>query len=212
MSLASVVVLLQTALSLLVLVNSNPSLPQSMRDNAQQVAQQAIAQATDALNQKGTIAQVAAGSTKATDLVSIVKEWRKSAAYVECYWTHPTSSQWYQKESGSGLLAMPRATSLPAMRLRSPSRMTRARGLVRSRSASSTRSVRVSCTTVITTDSVANARRMSAVKPVLCQLEFNQPSNPRSRSGSSSNSCCNASHIGSQPHPRRDRGAGQVDI
>ena len=46
MSLASVVVLLQTALSLLVLVNSNPSLPQSMRDNAQQVAQQAIAQAT----------------------------------------------------------------------------------------------------------------------------------------------------------------------
>ena len=35
------------------------------------------------------------------------------------------------------------------MRLRSPSRITSARGLVRSRSASSTRSVRVSCTTVI---------------------------------------------------------------
>ena len=49
MSLASVVVLLQTALSLLVLVNSNPSLPQSMRDNAQQVAQQAITQATTAI-------------------------------------------------------------------------------------------------------------------------------------------------------------------
>ena len=43
MSLASIVLMLQTALSLLVLVNSNPSLPQSMRDNAQQVAQQAIA-------------------------------------------------------------------------------------------------------------------------------------------------------------------------
>ena len=35
------------------------------------------------------------------------------------------------------------------MRRRSPSRITSARGLVRSRSASSTRSVRVSCTTVI---------------------------------------------------------------
>ena len=47
----------------------------------------------------------------------------------------------------------PRTTSRPAMRLRSPSRMTSARGLVRSRSASSTRSVRLSCTTVITIDS-----------------------------------------------------------
>ena len=54
MSLASIVLMLQTALSLLVLVNSNPSLPQSMRDNAQQVAQQAIAQATDALKQNAT--------------------------------------------------------------------------------------------------------------------------------------------------------------
>jgi hypothetical protein len=49
MSLASAVVLLQTALSLLTLVNANPSLPQSMRDDAQQVAQQAIAQATTAI-------------------------------------------------------------------------------------------------------------------------------------------------------------------
>jgi|SRR5208337_495515 len=49
MSLASAVVLLQTALSLLTLVNANPSLPQSMRDNAQQVAQQAIAQANAAI-------------------------------------------------------------------------------------------------------------------------------------------------------------------
>ena len=49
MSLASIVLMLQTALSLLVLVNSNPSLPQSMRDNAQQVAQQAITQATAAI-------------------------------------------------------------------------------------------------------------------------------------------------------------------
>jgi hypothetical protein len=48
MSLASAVVLLQTALSLLTLVNSNPTLPQSMRDNAQQVAQQVIAQVTQA--------------------------------------------------------------------------------------------------------------------------------------------------------------------
>jgi hypothetical protein len=46
MSLASAVVLLQTALSLLTLVNSNPSLPQLMRDNATAVAQQGIAQVT----------------------------------------------------------------------------------------------------------------------------------------------------------------------
>ena len=40
------VVLLQTALSLLTLVNSNPSLPQSMRDNATAVAQHAISEAS----------------------------------------------------------------------------------------------------------------------------------------------------------------------
>src|SRR3989344_2553777 len=48
-SLASVVLLLQTALSLLALVQSNPSLPQSVRDNAVQVAQNAISQATTKL-------------------------------------------------------------------------------------------------------------------------------------------------------------------
>ena len=49
MSLASAVVLLQTALSLLTLVNSNLTLPQSMRDNATAVAQQAISEAHAAL-------------------------------------------------------------------------------------------------------------------------------------------------------------------
>jgi hypothetical protein len=59
MSLASAVVLLQTALSLLTLVNSNPSLPQAMRDNAQQVAQQATSEAHAALASKATSADVA---------------------------------------------------------------------------------------------------------------------------------------------------------
>ena len=59
MSLASAVVLLQTALSLLTLVNSNPSLPQSMRDNATAVAQQAISEAHAALGSKPTSADVA---------------------------------------------------------------------------------------------------------------------------------------------------------
>lgn len=45
MSLASLVLLLHTALSLLILVNNNPSLPQATRDYAQQVAQKAIMQA-----------------------------------------------------------------------------------------------------------------------------------------------------------------------
>ena len=59
MSLASAVVLLQTALSLLTLVNSNPSLPQSMRDNATAVAQQAITEAHAALAPMPTSADVA---------------------------------------------------------------------------------------------------------------------------------------------------------
>ena len=74
MSLASAVVLLQTALSLLTLVNSNPSLPQSMRDNATAVAQQAISEAHAALASQATPADegitqttvlLAASSTKA---------------------------------------------------------------------------------------------------------------------------------------------------
>ena len=60
MSLASAVVLLQTALSLLTLVNSNPSLPQSMRDNAIAVAQHAISEAHAALALKATPAVQAA--------------------------------------------------------------------------------------------------------------------------------------------------------
>jgi hypothetical protein len=59
MSLASAVVLLQTALSLLTLVNSNPSLPQSMRDNATAVAQHAISEAHATLASKSTSADVA---------------------------------------------------------------------------------------------------------------------------------------------------------
>jgi len=87
MSLASAVVLLQTALSLLTLVNSNPSLPQSMRDNATAVAQQAISEAHAALASKATsadvaeddivssadeaIAQAAAAKTPSTQTVSL---------------------------------------------------------------------------------------------------------------------------------------------
>src|SRR6516164_1929058 len=65
MSLASAVVLLQTALSLLALVNSNPSLPQSMRDNATAVAQQAISEAHAALASKA-ISDVAQGNIATT--------------------------------------------------------------------------------------------------------------------------------------------------
>ena len=43
---------------------------------------------------------------KQKDLPSIIKEWRKSTAYVECYWDYANTSRWFQKESGSGLLAM----------------------------------------------------------------------------------------------------------
>ena len=63
MSLASAVVLLQTALTLLTLVNLNPSLPQSMRDNATVVAQHAISEAHAALASTATSADVAQGNT-----------------------------------------------------------------------------------------------------------------------------------------------------
>ena len=66
MSLASAVVLLQTALSLLTLVNSNPSLPQSMRDNATAVAQHAISEAHAALASTATSADVAQGNIPRT--------------------------------------------------------------------------------------------------------------------------------------------------
>ncbi len=66
MSLASAVVLLQTALSLLTLVNANPSLPQSMRDNATAVAQQAISEAHAALASEATSAEVAQGNIAKT--------------------------------------------------------------------------------------------------------------------------------------------------
>ena len=62
MSLASAVVLLQTALSLLTLVNSNTSFPQSMRDNATAVAQHAISETYAALASKATSADVAQGN------------------------------------------------------------------------------------------------------------------------------------------------------
>jgi PKD repeat protein len=49
MSLAAIVALLQAALMLLTIVSSHPELPQSVRENASMVAQQAITQATAAL-------------------------------------------------------------------------------------------------------------------------------------------------------------------
>jgi hypothetical protein len=94
MSLASAVILLQTALSLLTLVNSNPSLPQSMRDNATAVAQQAISEAHAALASKAistdgaqaTIpppAQAAAAKTPSTQTVLLAPSPTKTgSAYV----------------------------------------------------------------------------------------------------------------------------------
>src|SRR5208337_2845100 len=94
MSLASAVVLLQTALSLLALVNSNTSLPQSMRDNATAVAQHAISEAHAALASKATstdvaqgtipsLAQAAPAKTPSTQTVSLAPSSTKAGpAYV----------------------------------------------------------------------------------------------------------------------------------
>jgi hypothetical protein len=72
MSLASAVVLLQTALSLLTLVNANPSLPQSMRDNATAVAQQAISEAHAALASPATSADGTQGTIANTPSIQTV--------------------------------------------------------------------------------------------------------------------------------------------
>jgi hypothetical protein len=66
MSLASAVVLLQAALSLLTLVNANPSLPQSMRDNATAVAQKAISEAHAVLASQTASADVAQSTVAKT--------------------------------------------------------------------------------------------------------------------------------------------------
>jgi hypothetical protein len=65
-------VLLQTALSLLTLVNANPSLPQSIRDNATAVAQHAISEAHAALASKAIsyVAQGTIATTPSTQTVS----------------------------------------------------------------------------------------------------------------------------------------------
>jgi len=39
-------------------------------------------------------------------LTEIIKEWRNSTAYVECYWINPNTGLAYYKQSGSGLLLM----------------------------------------------------------------------------------------------------------
>lgn len=55
MTTASILALLQMALTLLAVVQSTPNLPQPMRDYAVQVAQQAIAQATQAIGQTAAV-------------------------------------------------------------------------------------------------------------------------------------------------------------
>jgi hypothetical protein len=45
-------------------------------------------------------------SPASKSLTKIIQEWRKSTAYVECYWTNPNTGLAYYKQSGSGLLVM----------------------------------------------------------------------------------------------------------
>ena len=62
------------------------------------------------------------------------------------------------------IIISPRTTSRPAMCTRKPSRMTKARGLAKLRSASNTFSLRDSCTMVIATDKHANTNKNRASK------------------------------------------------
>jgi hypothetical protein len=82
MSLASAVVLLQTALSLLTLVNANPALPQAMRDNATAVAQQAINEAHAALAANGTLVPATAANTPSTQLMAAAPSAKAGPVYV----------------------------------------------------------------------------------------------------------------------------------
>jgi hypothetical protein len=61
-----IVGLLQSALSLLGFVQQHPELPQSSRDQVQQIAQQAIKQATNALNNANTQSTATGQSSKNT--------------------------------------------------------------------------------------------------------------------------------------------------
>lgn len=57
-------------------------------------------------NSSGSSSQKSGAVSKQKSLTEIAQEWRKSTAYVECYWQYKNTSTWYLKESGSGLLVM----------------------------------------------------------------------------------------------------------
>ncbi len=66
------------------------------------------AETTQKLNTNTQIAKV-------KSLADIVAQWRKSVAYVECYWVNPNTYQVYLKQSGSGLLVMMGANEVPTI-------------------------------------------------------------------------------------------------
>ena len=107
MSLTSAVVLLQTALSLLTLVNSNPSLPQSMRDNATAVAQHAISEAHATLASKATSTDVAED-----DIASPADEVIAQAAFAKTPSTQTVSLAPSSTKAGPAYL-YPNATLTP---------------------------------------------------------------------------------------------------
>jgi hypothetical protein len=120
MSLASVVALLHAALMLLTLAQSSPNLPQSLRDQAVQTAQQAISQATVAIsngsagtaqaNSQTTVpsAQAASSMTPACS-VSASPNPASSGQTVTLNWTsqNAVSAQWVSDTSGKDNVAVP---------------------------------------------------------------------------------------------------------
>ncbi len=83
------------------LLNKNQNPSQSEIDALKTEVENLKNSKTTTNNTKPSVSQATSKS-----LTTIIKEWRKSTAYVECYWTNPNTGLAYYKQSGSGLLVM----------------------------------------------------------------------------------------------------------
>lgn len=98
---------------------SNKSEPSGTQNPSQQEIDNLKSEVENLKNSKGTTNNSSPSTNsiiaKPKSLTDIVAEWRKSTAYVECYWVNPNTRQVYLKQSGSGLLVMIGTNDVPTV-------------------------------------------------------------------------------------------------
>lgn len=93
------------------LLNKNQTPSQSEIDTLKTEVENLKNSKTETTQKPSTNTQTA----KVKSLADIVAQWRKSTAYVECYWVNPNTRQVYLKQSGSGLLVMLGTNDMPTV-------------------------------------------------------------------------------------------------